>query len=90
MAQESPNTIKAVLNKAGTDQATSIFTPSNFKQKTLLEVAIELDIKAEDAIKYHKEFLMLLWITEFSKVHLLNTLGHIWREIPFRQFDIQT
>jgi hypothetical protein len=62
----SPNTIKAIANKMGLDQNTSI--PSRafklyVKQKSPLQVAIELDIKDEDAIRYYHEFFMFLGIT---------------------------
>jgi hypothetical protein len=53
----SPNTIKAILNKAGPDQTTSI----SFRvfelyslDKTSLEVAITLGLKTEDVLRYHR------------------------------------
>ena len=49
----SPNTVKAVANKMGLDQNTSVSSRAlelYVKQKTPLQVAIELDIKAEDAM----------------------------------------
>ncbi len=70
----SPNTIKAVLNRAGLDETTSISSRAfelYVQQKTPLDVTIALNLEAEDAIKYYKEFLMLLGITEFTKVYLL-------------------
>jgi predicted transcriptional regulator len=53
----SPNTIKAILNKAGLDQITSISSrvfELYSQQKTPLQVAITLGIKSEDAIRYHQ------------------------------------
>ena len=70
----SPNTIKAILNKAGIDQNTSISSrvfELYSQQKTPLEVAILLGLKAEDVITYHKEFLMLLGLTELIKIYPL-------------------
>ncbi len=69
----SPNTIKAVLNRAGLGQTTSISArvfELYSQQKTPVQVAITLGIKAEDAIRYHQEYFMLLGLTEFTKVYL--------------------
>ena len=69
----SPNTIKAVLNKAGLDQNTSISSrvfELYSQQKSPLQVAIALGLKAEEAIHYHQEYFMLLGCTEFTKVYL--------------------
>jgi predicted transcriptional regulator len=69
----SPNTIKAVLNKAGLDQNTSISSrvfELYSQQKTPLQVAITLGLKSEEAIRYHQEYFMLLGCTEFTKVYL--------------------
>ena len=69
----SPNTIKAVLNKAGLDQITSISSRTfelYVQQKTPVEVAIALNLKAKEAIDYYHEYFMLLNITEFTKVYL--------------------
>lgn len=69
----SPNTIKAVLNKAGLDQTASISSRAfelYVQQKTPLQVAITLGLKSEDAIRYHQEYFMLLGLTEFTKVYL--------------------
>jgi lambda repressor-like predicted transcriptional regulator/uncharacterized protein YdcH (DUF465 family) len=68
----SPNTIKAVLNKAGLDQNTSISSKVfelYSQQKSPLQVAIALGLKAEDAIQYHQEYFMLLGCTEFTRVY---------------------
>ena len=68
----SPNTIKAILNKAGRDQNTSIHSrvfELYSLQKTPVQVAIALGLKAEDAIRYHQEYFMLLGCTEFTKVY---------------------
>ena len=69
----SPNTVKAVANKIGLDQNTSISSRAlelYVKQKTPLQVAIELDIKAEDAMHLYHQYFMLLGITEFTKAYL--------------------
>ena len=68
----SPNTIKAVLNKAGLDQNISISSrvfELYSQQKTPLQVAITLGLKSEEAIRYHQEYFMLLGCTEFTKVY---------------------
>ena len=69
----SPNTVKAVANKMGLDQNTSVSSRALelfVKQKTPLQVAIELDIKAEDAMHLYHQYFMLLGITEFTKAYL--------------------
>ena len=69
----SPNTIKAIVNKAGLDQNISISSrvfELYSQQKTPLQVAIALGLKAEEAIRYHQEFYMLLGCTEFTKLYL--------------------
>ena len=69
----SPNTIKAVLNKAGLDENTSISSrvfELYSHQKSPVEVAITLGLKSEDAIRYHQEYFMLLGLTEFTKIYL--------------------
>jgi predicted transcriptional regulator len=69
----SPNTIKAILNKAGLDQITSISSrvfELYSQDKTPLEVAIILGLKSEEALRYHQEYFMLLGCTEFTKVYL--------------------
>ena len=69
----SPNTVKAIANKMGLDQNTSVSSRAlelYVKQKTPLQVAIELDIKAEDAMHLYHQYFMLLGITEFTKVYL--------------------
>ena len=69
----SPNTIKAIANKKGIDPNTSISSRAfelYVQQKNPLEVAMALDLKAEDAIKYYQEYFMLLGCTEFTKVYL--------------------
>jgi hypothetical protein len=60
-------------NRAGLDETTSISSRAfelYSQQKSPLEVAISMGLEAEDAIKYYKEFLMLLGITEFTMVYL--------------------
>ena len=69
----SPNTIKAILNKAGLDQTTSISSrvfELYSQDKTPLEVAITLGLKSEEVLRYHQEYYMLLGCTEFTKVYL--------------------
>jgi hypothetical protein len=69
----SPNTIKAVLNKAGLDESTSIHSRAfelYVHQKSPIEVAIELNLEAEKAIDYYHEYFMLLGITEFTRAYL--------------------
>ena len=59
----SPNTIKAVLNRAGLDESTSTHSRAfelYSEGKTPLQVAITLNLKAEEAIHYHCEYFMLL------------------------------
>src|ERR671918_2374928 len=69
----SPNTIKAVLNRAGLDESTSTHSRAFelFSEgKTPLQVAITLNLEAEIAIQYHQQYYMLLGCTEFTKVYL--------------------
>ena len=69
----SPNTIKAVLNRAGLGETTSISSRAfelYVQQKTPVEVAIALNLEAEKAINYYHEYFMLLGITEFTKTYL--------------------
>jgi hypothetical protein len=69
----SPNTIKAIANKMGLDQNASLSSRAlelYVQQKSPLQVAIELDIKSEDAIRYYHEYFMLLGITEFTRAYL--------------------
>jgi len=68
----SPNTIKAIANKANLDESTSISSRAFelYDQKmTPVEVAIALNLEAEKAIRYHHEYFMLLGCTEFTKVY---------------------
>jgi len=69
----SPNTIKAIANKAGIDESTSISSRAfelYVQQKTPIEVAIALNLEAKEAMRYHQEYYMLLGCTEFTKVYL--------------------
>ena len=69
----SPNTIKAIANKSGLDESTSISSRAFelFSEgKTPLEVAVELNLEAEKAILCHQQYYMLLGCTEFTKVYL--------------------
>ena len=72
----SPNTIKAVLRKAGLDQNTSLASRvfefySQQKTPSPLEAAIKLGLESDKAIRYHQEYFMLLGCTEFTKVYPL-------------------
>lgn len=72
----SPNTIKAVLSKAGLDQNTSLASRvfefySQQKTPSPLEAAIKLGLESDKAIRYHQEYFMLLGCTEFTKVYPL-------------------
>ena len=69
----SPNTLKAVLNRAGLDESTSISSRAfeHFSEgKSPLQVAIALNLEAEKSIQYHQQYFMLLGCTEFTKVYL--------------------
>jgi predicted transcriptional regulator len=69
----SPNTIKAVLNRAGLDESASISSRAFelfAEGKTPLQVTITLNLEAEVAIQYHQQYFMLLGCTEFTKVYL--------------------
>ena len=72
-AKVSPNTIKAISNRAGLDETTSISSRAfelYVQQKTPVEVAIALNLEAEKAINYYHQYFMLLGITEFTKAYL--------------------
>ena len=72
-ANVSPNTIKAISNRAGLDESTSVHSRAFelFSEgKTPLEAAIKLNLEAEKAIQYHQQYFMLLGCTEFTKVYL--------------------
>src|ERR687891_810059 len=72
-AKVSPNTIKAISNRAGLDESTSISSRAFelFSEgKSPLQVAITLNLEAEKAIQYHQQYFMLLGCTEFTKVYL--------------------
>ena len=72
-AKVSPNTIKAISNRAGLDESTSISSRTfelYVQQKTPVEVAIALNLEAEKAINYYHQYFMLLGITEFTKAYL--------------------
>jgi DNA-binding CsgD family transcriptional regulator len=65
----SPNTIKAVLNRAGLDVTTPISSRAFelFSEgKTPLDVAIELKIEAEEAIRLHRQYIILLGCTNLQ------------------------
>jgi hypothetical protein len=69
----SPNTIKAIANRAGLSEITSESSRAfelYVQQKTPLEVAIELNIEADKAIHYYHEYFKLLGITEFTRIYL--------------------
>ena len=72
-AKVSPNTIKAISNRAGLDESTSISSRAfelYVQQKAPVEVAIALNLEAEKAINYYHQYFMLLGITEFTKAYL--------------------
>ncbi|MGC2309667.1 MAG: hypothetical protein WA461_14790 [Nitrososphaeraceae archaeon] len=65
----SPNTIKAVLNKAGLDETASISSRAfelYVQQKTPVEVAIALNLKAKETIDYYHGYFILSNSTEFT------------------------
>jgi predicted transcriptional regulator len=68
----SPNTIKAIANKAGLSEIVSessrVFE-LYVEQKTPIEVAIMLNLEADKAIRFYHEYFMLLGCTEFTKVY---------------------
>jgi predicted transcriptional regulator len=71
----SPNTIKAIANKAGLDETTSISSRAFelYSQQRIpspLIAAIKLGLKTEEAIRYHQEYFMLLGLTEFTRAYL--------------------
>jgi hypothetical protein len=71
-AKVSPNTIKAISNRAGLDETTSISSrvfELYSQDKTSLEVAIALGLRADDAINLHREYFKLLGCTEFTKLY---------------------
>jgi hypothetical protein len=71
-AKVSPNTIKAISNRAGLDVTTSISSRAFelFSEgKTPLDVAIELKIEAEEAIRLHRQYIILLGCTEFTRIY---------------------
>lgn len=71
--KESPNTIKALSNRVGLDESASISSRAfelYIQQKTPVEVAITLNLEANEAIRYHQEYFKLLGITEFTRVYL--------------------
>ena len=70
----SPNTIKAVSNRAGLDETTSIssraFELYLNKRHPHWKWLLTLNLEAEKAIRYHQQYFMLLGCTEFTKVYL--------------------
>jgi hypothetical protein len=80
-AKVSPNTIKAISNRAGLDETTSTSSRAfelYSKEKTPVEVAIALNLEAEKAINYYHQYFMLLGITEFTRVYL-HIKDSIWQ-----------
>ena len=62
-----------LANRAGLDETTSISSRAfelYVQQKTPVEVAIELNLEAEQAIRYYREYFMLLGLTEFTKLYI--------------------
>ena len=69
----SPNTVKAIANKMGLDQNTSVSSRAfelYVQQRTPVDVAIALNLESEKAINYYHQYFMLLGITEFTKAYL--------------------
>jgi hypothetical protein len=61
-ADVSPNTIKAIANKAGLGEITSQSSTAfelYVQQKTPLEVAITLNIEADKSMQYYHEYFKL-------------------------------
>jgi hypothetical protein len=68
----SPNTIKAILNRAGLNETTSESSRAFelfLEGRTPLQVAIMLNLEADKAIQYHRQYVMLLGCTEFTRVY---------------------
>ena len=79
-AKVSPNTIKMLANRAGLDETTSISSRAfelYVQQKTPVEVAIALNLEAKEAIRYHQDYIMLLGLTEFTKIYI-QIKGNPW------------
>jgi transcriptional regulator with XRE-family HTH domain len=69
----SPNTIKAIANKASLSEIASESSRAfelYVQEKTPIEVAIALNLEAEKAINYYHQYFALLGITEFTKAYL--------------------
>jgi predicted transcriptional regulator len=70
----SPNSIKAILNKAGLDQSTSLSSRAyelfSKDKMTPLQVAIALGLEADEAIRLHQEYFKLLGCSQFTMVYL--------------------
>jgi predicted transcriptional regulator len=69
----SPNTIKAILSRAGLDESTSISSRAFelFSEgKNPLEVSIKLNLEAGKAIDLHQQYFMLIGCNEFTKIYL--------------------
>jgi hypothetical protein len=65
--------MKAVLNKAGLNQSTSISSRAFelFREgKAISDVAIQPNLDADEAIRLHHQYSMLAGWTEFTKVYL--------------------
>jgi hypothetical protein len=61
------------LSRAGLEESTSISSRAFelFSEgKTPLDVAIKLNLEAEEAIRLHQQYFMLLRCTEFTKVYM--------------------
>jgi predicted transcriptional regulator len=68
----SPNTVKAIASKAGLGQTTSESSRAFelfLEGKSHLEVAIKLNREANEVIRFHQEYFMLLRCTEFTKAY---------------------
>jgi len=80
----SPNTIKAVLNKAGLDETASISSRAfelYVQQKTPVEVAIALNLKAKETIDYYHGTLCFQIVLNLQIVFTFPSTFHL---PPFR------
>ena len=68
----SPNTIKAILARAGYDESSSISSRAFeiFQEgKSPLDVAKKLNLEADESIRLHGEYFKLLGCIEFTRVY---------------------
>jgi predicted transcriptional regulator len=87
----SPNIIKAILNKEGLDQSTSMNSRAfelYSQRKTPLEVAISLNLEADDALRLHQDYYKLLGCSEFIRVYQTVKDG-IWAYVNLMKLAIE-